>query len=469
VVAASVPGNWIELVARASDPDPVVREAALYTIASLARQALTDHSADPDGPTRARSAATAALADTRPSVRAAAAFALERLQLSVPADLQSFDDTLEGALAGERDPDVRRVLIGALGRAGTQATAEALATLVATPVEPGDAAAAAAALAALAGRGHWGAEARVALVAGLRSRDSAVRASAARGLAVSDAPDLWIRHRNEIRDALVDWGVDEPATRFLLAGFGRLLLRSQLEPWTRAPADPRVRLAAVQALASHSDGVSTVPALAAALGDPHPWVRSVAADALARYPTTTAAVEALATFDAPANPPSPPSPAAFPGPADPISWNDADRAALAALGARPRLRLVMDDETRIEIELVPTRAPATVLHLVRRVESGAYDGVPAHRVVPGALVQIGHTERIGNAPPPELTPTPMERARVGWAASGTDGDDDLFIALDDLPELTGAHTVFGTVVEGLATLETLSPGRHIARASIVLD
>jgi cyclophilin family peptidyl-prolyl cis-trans isomerase len=82
---------------------------------------------------------------------------------------------------------------------------------------------------------------------------------------------------------------------------------------------------------------------------------------------------------------------------------------------------------------------------------------------------MGTPERTGAAPPLELAPTPFTRGSVGWASSGPDGDDDLFVTTDDLPELTGRHTRLGTVVSGLASLERLGPDRHVLRASFVVD
>ncbi|MEQ9569216.1 MAG: peptidylprolyl isomerase, partial [Longimicrobiales bacterium] len=68
---------------------------------------------------------------------------------------------------------------------------------------------------------------------------------------------------------------------------------------------------------------------------------------------------------------------------------------------------------------------------------------------------------------PERRPVPVERGVVALALDLDGGDDDLFVALDRLPELDGAHTVVGRVVEGLELLDTIDAGAVVRRVRVL--
>lgn len=388
-----------------------------------------------------------ALSDPDEGVRASAAFAL-----GLRADAARVPD-LRRALERESAPAVRAALIRAAGRAGGPSDGPWLVGL-----EGADRAAATEALARLALRGASTSGTVDALVARLGSPDDAEAAFAARGLVWSDAPDLWIRHRESIRGVLEDPADAAPAARVLLATFGRLLPRGQLEPWVVRPGDPRTRLAAVGALATHSDGVAGAPVLERALRDPHPWVRRAARRALAGLgvgpPGGDEPASRVPEADPGAGPPPP-------------TWTAGEWLELAALGAAPHLVVHLDGGDSVTVALHVDEAPGAVVHLVRRVRAGRYDGVPIHRVVPGALLQWGRGGVEGRGTRPERSPRPVERGAVGLALDGAAGDDDLFVAFDRLPELDARHTLVGRVVDGWRALEAASTGTVIRRIRVV--
>lgn len=386
---------------------------------------------------------TRLLRDPEPRVREAAAFALGFALGFAPDGEPS--GALRGALAREDDPAVREALIRAMGRGGSAADAPRLVALGGR-----DRRAATEALAYVALRGGGTREVVDTLVARLSSDDAREAAFAARGLVWSGAADLWIRHRAGIRGVLASLPRDGAAARVLLRGFGRLLPRGELESWALDAPDPRTRLAAVEALATHSDGVLGVSALERAVDDADETVARAAQRGLAALGRGAEPPAAAGASSAPSTP--------GPDVAPVRGWTADDWQDVEALGAAPRLALEFPGHGTVVVELDPRGAPAAVLHLVRRARAGAYDGVRILRVVPGAAVQWGRDGVGEGATAPERRPLPVDRGTVALARDGAAGDDDLFVALDRLPELDGAHTVVGRVVEGLAVLESLEVG-----------
>ena len=117
---------------------------------------------------------------------------------------------------------------------------------------------------------------------------------------------------------------------------------------------------------------------------------------------------------------------------------------------------------RIAIDFYSDRAPNHVRNFLRLVDSGVYDGIAFHRVVPSFVIQSGHlptrrdplTDRqqrfIGNLEP-EFSATPHVRGIVSMARldDPASASTSFFIVTDTASELDGVYTVFGVVVEGL--------------------
>ena len=101
-------------------------------------------------------------------------------------------------------------------------------------------------------------------------------------------------------------------------------------------------------------------------------------------------------------------------------------------------------------------------NFLRLVDSGVYDGIAFHRVVPGFVIQSGHlptrrerlTDRqqrfVGNLEP-EFSATPHVRGIVSMARldDPASASTSFFIVTDTASELDGVYTAFGVVVEGL--------------------
>ena len=125
-------------------------------------------------------------------------------------------------------------------------------------------------------------------------------------------------------------------------------------------------------------------------------------------------------------------------------------------------RAVLETNGRIAIDFYPDRAPNHVRNFLRLVDSGVYDGIAFHRVVPGFVIQSGHlptrrerlTDRqqrfVGNLEP-EFSATPHVRGIVSMARldDPASASTSFFIVTDTASELDGVYTAFGVVVEGL--------------------
>jgi cyclophilin family peptidyl-prolyl cis-trans isomerase len=126
-----------------------------------------------------------------------------------------------------------------------------------------------------------------------------------------------------------------------------------------------------------------------------------------------------------------------------------------------RYALIHTDKGTIRIKLYPKDAPNTVANFAHLAESGFYDGLKFHRVIPGFMAQGGCPHSKDN---PRLAGTggpgwaikcetsngiPHKRGALSMAHAGKDtGGSQFFITFVDTPHLDGVHTVFGGIEEG---------------------
>jgi cyclophilin family peptidyl-prolyl cis-trans isomerase len=114
----------------------------------------------------------------------------------------------------------------------------------------------------------------------------------------------------------------------------------------------------------------------------------------------------------------------------------------------------------IVLQLYPQSAPETVNSFVFLSQNGWFNGNPFHRVVPGIFAQSGDPSGTGLGGPGYFLPDEIDPdldfddpGVVAMASTGpnTNGSQ-FFITLSPLPELDGARTIFGRVVDGLEIL-----------------
>ena len=120
----------------------------------------------------------------------------------------------------------------------------------------------------------------------------------------------------------------------------------------------------------------------------------------------------------------------------------------------------------MKIKLDPEVAPMHVSSTVYLTRLGFYDDVVFHRVITGFMAQGGDPLGRGTGGPGyqydgEFSPS-VRHDRPGLlsmanAGPGTDGSQ-FFITFVPTPHLDGKHTLFGEVVEGKDTLNTLEAG-----------
>jgi len=123
--------------------------------------------------------------------------------------------------------------------------------------------------------------------------------------------------------------------------------------------------------------------------------------------------------------------------------------------------LIKTNKGTIRIKLYPKDAPNTVANFAHLAQSGFYDGLKFHRVIPGFMAQGGCPHSKDN---PRLAGTggpdwaikcetsngiPHKRGALSMAHAGKDtGGSQFFITFVDTPHLDGVHTVFGGIEEG---------------------
>lgn len=118
------------------------------------------------------------------------------------------------------------------------------------------------------------------------------------------------------------------------------------------------------------------------------------------------------------------------------------------------------------MELFPELAPLACESFVHLAESGYYDGMSFHRVIPGFVAQAGCPEGNGFGGPGYVLPAersiyPYVRGTVGMADAGIDtAGSQFFIMLDRHGRLEGRYTVFGRVLN-TERLDDIAPGTAI--------
>ena len=139
------------------------------------------------------------------------------------------------------------------------------------------------------------------------------------------------------------------------------------------------------------------------------------------------------------------------------------RAAEAKADDLPRVKLTTT-KGDIVLELFENEAPQTVGNFVSLVESGFYDGLTFHRVLPGFMAQGGCPKGDGSGGPGYeiFCECGRDDARMHFRGSlsmahaGRDtGGSQFFLTFVPTSGLNKRHTVFGRVVEGMDVLAKL--------------
>ncbi|MDD5373571.1 MAG: peptidylprolyl isomerase [Sulfurimonas sp.] len=121
----------------------------------------------------------------------------------------------------------------------------------------------------------------------------------------------------------------------------------------------------------------------------------------------------------------------------------------------------------IWVKLFPEEAPNTVANFAYLANTGFYNNLNFHRVIPGFMAQGGCPHGTGTGGPDWAIPcetkkntTKHRRGALSMAHAGRDtGGSQFFITFVATPHLDGVHTVFGAIekddVQSFAVLDSI--------------
>ena len=136
------------------------------------------------------------------------------------------------------------------------------------------------------------------------------------------------------------------------------------------------------------------------------------------------------------------------------------------MAQNPVFTITMSDGRVMKGELYPDVAPQSVGNFAALANSGFYDGLTFHRVIPGFMIQGGDPKGIGIGGPGYCI-------KGEFAANGVDNPlkhtygvlsmarsmmpdsagSQFFIMTSDSPHLDGQYAAFGKVLEGMDVAE----------------
>ncbi|MBR0444356.1 MAG: peptidylprolyl isomerase [Clostridia bacterium] len=142
----------------------------------------------------------------------------------------------------------------------------------------------------------------------------------------------------------------------------------------------------------------------------------------------------------------------------------------------PIATITMEDGETIVLELYPEVAPISVANFISLANSGFYDGVIFHRVIPGFMIQGGDPDGRGTGGPGytikgEFTNNHVqndishERGVISMARQGNPyfpemayntAGSQFFIMHEDGPFLDGDYAAFGRVIQGMDTVDRIA-------------
>lgn len=137
---------------------------------------------------------------------------------------------------------------------------------------------------------------------------------------------------------------------------------------------------------------------------------------------------------------------------------------------------IVTDKGTMVLELFEADAPGTVANFVKLAQSGYYNGLTFHRVIPDFVVQGGCPRGDGTGGPGYSIPCELtgnnqyhDRGVLSMAHAGRDtGGSQFFICHSrrNTAHLDRKHTVFGKVVENIDVIDSIRQGDKIISITI---
>lgn len=138
--------------------------------------------------------------------------------------------------------------------------------------------------------------------------------------------------------------------------------------------------------------------------------------------------------------------------------------------------LISTEKGDMKVEFYEQDAPKTVANFIKLAESGFYDGLTFHRVIPNFVIQGGCPKGNGTGGPGYTIPCELtggnqyhDRGVLSMAHAGRNtGGSQFFIchSRDNTAHLDRNHTCFGRVVEGLDVIDQIRQGDEIIKITI---
>lgn len=136
--------------------------------------------------------------------------------------------------------------------------------------------------------------------------------------------------------------------------------------------------------------------------------------------------------------------------------------------SNPIVTIEMENGGVMKAELYPETAPNTVNNFISLIQSGFYDGLTFHRVIPGFMIQGGDPDGVGTGGPGYSIKGEFSQNGVKNDLAHTRGvlsmaramDPDsagsqFFIMVDDAPHLDGGYAAFGKVTQGMDVADAI--------------
>ena len=133
--------------------------------------------------------------------------------------------------------------------------------------------------------------------------------------------------------------------------------------------------------------------------------------------------------------------------------------------------IIKTEKGNMFVELYDIEAPKTVENFVKLAQSGFYNGLNFHRVIPNFVIQGGCPKGDGTGGPGHTIPCETtgekqlhDRGVLSMAHAGKNtGGSQFFIchSRQNTSHLDRKHTCFGKVVQGLEVIDQIKVGDKI--------
>ena len=130
----------------------------------------------------------------------------------------------------------------------------------------------------------------------------------------------------------------------------------------------------------------------------------------------------------------------------------------------------------MKVKFFEEDTPGTVANFIKLSESGFYNGLTFHRVIPNFVIQGGCPDGTGAGGPGYSIDCELdgnnqyhEKGVLSMAHAGKNtGGSQFFIChnRENTKHLDGHHTCFGKVVEGLDVIDNIQPGDKIEKIEV---